>query len=142
LRKGKLALSSLFIGKGGAAANAAVGVKAKDGRRGEPKVVVGDASFKNGDVAFYRFVVYNAAQVAKAGAEATLKVDVMQDEKPVYEGGWQPLASRAIRSDAKGTEAGGELRLALPPGAYTLRVTVKDARSKKTEQTLDFRIES
>jgi VWFA-related protein len=136
LAKSKLALSSLFLGKSsGTQANPS------SAKGANPKLVVGNASIKSGDVIFYRFVVYEPA-TAQAGTGATMKVEIMQGDKPLYAGGWQPLATRAVRHDAKGTEAGGELRVPLPPGVYTLRVTVKDAANKTERRESDFEIES
>ncbi len=110
-------------------------------RRAAPKLAVGGASIKGGDSVFYRFVVYRAAGAQAGAGEATMKVEVVQGEKEFYSGDWQPLAARAVRSDAKGVEAGGQLRLTLPPGLYTLRVTVKDSASRKTVQReSDFEI--
>jgi hypothetical protein len=87
------------------------------------------------------FVDYDP--VAKdAAATAQMKVEVLRGEAPVYEGPWQPLGSRSIRSDKTGVEAGGEITLGVEPGVYTLRVTVKDVKSNKsTQQTVDFELD-
>ena len=70
-----------------------------------------------------------------------MRIEIAQGDAKVYESDWQPLASRAIRRDEIGVEVGGRLRLTLPPGIYTLRVTVKDPASKKTaEREADFEI--
>lgn len=139
LSKGRLALSNLFLGRSmNSQANSS---GAKGGSSANPKLVVGNASIKSGDVIFYRFVVYEPA-AATQQTGATMKIDILQGEKPLYEGNWQPLATRTVRRDAKGTEAGGELRLPLPPGVYTLRVTVKDAANKIERRESDFEIES
>jgi len=37
-----------------------------------------------------------------------------------------------MRSDRKGTEAGGQIKLGLKPGIYTMRVTVKDPNRKRS----------
>ncbi|HYY93747.1 MAG TPA: VWA domain-containing protein, partial [Pyrinomonadaceae bacterium] len=156
LEKGKPALSSIFMGKAEAraadakastgaqpGADAKAGAEQKAGAVGL-RFVVGRASFKPGDVAFYRFVVYNAQALARQQQQdAQLKLEIMQGETRVYEGPWQPLGARVIRSDRKGTEVGGQLKLTLGPGVYTLRLIVKDAGSKQTvQQTTDFEVES
>jgi VWFA-related protein len=151
LEKGKPALSSIFLAKEPKAAastdattntGATTSADAKPGAV-VPRLVVGRASFRPGDVAFYRFVVYNAQALAPQQQGAQLKLEIMQGETRVYEGAWQPLGARVIRSDRKGTEAGGQLKLTLAPGVYTLRLTVKDAGSKQTvQQTTDFEVES
>ena len=108
-----------------------------------PRLIPGRATFKPGEVAFYRFVVYNAQALARQAQGALVKLEIMQGETRVYEGAWQPLGSRAIRSDRKGTEAGGRIKLSLGPGVYTLRLTVKDAGSNQSvQQTTDFEVES
>jgi len=140
LSAGRPALSSLFLGK---LENADVHVRAAGtAEASQPRLILGRATFKGGEVAFYRFVVYNTQSLARPEG-AAMKVEIVQGEAPVYEGAWQPLSTRAIRSDRKGTEAGGQIRLALKPGVYTLRVTVRDAGSKKSvQQSADFEVES
>jgi VWFA-related protein len=165
--QGKPALSSIFMGKveqpdaaAGAKAGAQAGADVKAGAGAKtgtdvkagadakpiavaPRLVVGRATFRPGDVVFYRLVVYNAQSLAGQQQGAQLKLEIMQGETAVYEGAWQPLGARVIRTDRKGAEAGGQLRLTLAPGVYTLRLTLKDAGSKKTvQQTTDFEVES
>jgi len=60
-----------------------------------------------------------------------------------YEGSWQPLTPRIVRNDGIGLEIGGQLRMDGGPGIYTLRVTVKDPKSKKkAQQSIAFEIAS
>jgi VWFA-related protein len=128
----KPAVSGLFLGQG--REQNAPGSGDKQAARLKP--VTGQTAFKKGDVVSYRFVVYNVA-----AAEGQLKVEVMQGDTPVYSGDWQPLSSRVVRSDGKGVEVGGQLRATLPPGLYTLRVSVKDSHSKKPlQQSVDFEV--
>jgi VWFA-related protein len=127
LSKGKIALSSIFLGKEQSAAAGG------DRKTVTPKPLLGRASFKNGDSAHYRFAVYNA-ESAGGAAEAQIKVEIFRAGTSVYAGGWLPLSSRVIRKDQKGVEAGGQLQLGLKPDIYELRVTVKDAKSKKTAE--------
>ena len=61
-------------------------------------------------------------------------MEILKGEKSVYEGTWQPLQSRLLRTDKKGLELGGTINLGLDPGFYQLRVTVNDVKSKKPEQ--------
>jgi VWFA-related protein len=127
LRKGKPALSSIYLGK-----------EQKE-QKGEsrPRLIPGKASFKSGDTAFYRFVTYNTDAQG-----AMIRVEIVRGEEAVYQGEWQPLASRSIRGDRRGMEAGGQLALGLDPGVYELRVMVKDAKSKKAiEQAASFEVE-
>jgi VWFA-related protein len=128
LNKGVLALSSLFLGQEQHDAQSSPSAS----QRAQPKLTVGSTSIKSGDSIFYRFVVYTPAGAQPN--EATIKVEIVQGSAKVYEGDWQPLAARVIRKDEKGVEAGGQLRLTLPAGVYTLRVSVKDPATKKTAQ--------
>lgn len=104
----------------------------------QPTLLIGLKPFKSGDEVFYRFVVYNTTP-----QEALLKVEITQGDAPVYSGNWQPLSGRVIRNDSRGVEAGGQIRVTLPPGLYTLHVSVKDTHAKKpAEQTIDFEVGS
>jgi VWFA-related protein len=128
----KPAMSGIFLGQG--REQSAPGSGDKQAARLKP--VAGQAAFKNGDVVSYRFAVYNVAPT-----DGQLKVEVVQGDTPVYSGDWQPLSSRVVRSDGKGVEVGGQFRATLPPGLYTLRVSVKDSHSKKPiQQSVDFEV--
>ncbi|MFN2597158.1 MAG: VWA domain-containing protein [Pyrinomonadaceae bacterium] len=119
--KGAPVLSSLFLGA----------------QPGGAKNAVGSASIRSGDTISYRLVAYGAQE------GASVRVEVLQGEKPVFQGDWQPLAARTLRTDAKGAELGGQLRLPLPPGIYALRVSVRPAANSKkiVEREADFEIE-
>ncbi len=134
----KLALSGLFFGQG-RQKDAPAGTLAAGEKRGtQPKLMTGQIAFKNGDIVFYRFVVYNITPV-----DGLLKVEISQGDALVYAGDWQPLSSRIMRNDSKGIEAGGQFKATLPPGIYTLRVSVKDSHSKKlVQQMVDFEVSS
>ncbi len=143
LKKGKLALSSLFLGKQSNPSQTQA-VKGQDKKStNNPYLVVGKASFKPGETVFYRLVVYNPNNSDKSPSEAAVKVEIIQGEKTVYAGDWQPLAAKTIRQDKKGNEVGGQLQLGLEPGIYELKVSVKSGKSKKAvEQITLFEIES
>ncbi len=142
LSRGRLELSSLFLGaggKGGADADESAGAA-----RGL-KLLLDGASVKGGEALSYRLVVYNAsapgAAAASAGADALLKIEVLRGESEVFAGEWQPLSARTIRRDSKGVEVSGELKLGLPADSYTLRVSAKNPKSNKTvTQTVDFEV--
>ena len=142
LKKGKLAVSSLFLGREAKSHDPTEGAASRNNQAALPTLIVGRPSFKSGQTAFYRFVVYNAQGSPQGDAGATMKVELLETETVVYQGGWQPLSARTIGKDAKGIEAGGQLELGLEPGFYSLRVTVKDPKSKKTvQQSTGFEIE-
>jgi VWFA-related protein len=142
LQKSKLALSSLFLGREGKSQERTETPAGQDKQTAAPTYIIGRAPFKSGDIAYYRFVVYDAQDAGEAESLATMKVEIIAGETVVYQGGWQPLAARTVRKDTKGIEAGGRLQLGLEPGVYSLRVTLKDPKLKKTvQQTADFEIE-
>ncbi|MDQ3907696.1 MAG: VWA domain-containing protein [Acidobacteriota bacterium] len=140
LSKGKPTLSSIFLGKNQPDASAAAADAPKADHAARQKLLAAGATYKSGEPIFYRFVAYNTGGADRESA-ASVKVDIVREDDPVYEGSWQPLASRAVRRDAKGVEAGGQLRASLAPGLYTLRVTLKDASNKTQQQEIDFQIE-
>lgn len=130
LQAKNLALSSIFIGKEVEAATAG---SANDSRKtSRPALVVGQALFKKAEPVFYRFVVYNAG--GESSVDLTFKVEILESGKSLYDGGWQPLGPRVVRKDAIGIEIGGQLTMDLGPGVYTLRISVKNAKSKKPAQ--------
>lgn len=143
LKKDRLALSSLFLGRDQKSEEKNQVNSTSDKKSTGPKLLLGRAAFKSGERAYYRIVAYNTSRNDELSEGATVKVDIYQDEKAVFEGQWNPLASRAMRRDKTGIELGGELVLALNPGIYELRVTVKGSKSKKTiQQTAMIEVES
>jgi len=135
LKKGKLAMSGIFLGKLPKQLAVPPGglPDASASKPAEP--IAGRALFKRGEGVSYRFVVYNATEGDTA---ATVKTEIVQGETPVYTK-TAPLATRTLRKDEKGIEAGGQLSLGLEPGLYTLRISVTDRKSKKpVQQSVDF----
>jgi VWFA-related protein len=136
LNNRKLTLSGLFLGRE---------IPAEQGNstsKTSPALIAGQAAFKLHEPIFYRFVLYNAPQDPQERTNLQLKLEVLQSEKAVYVGDWQPLAPRVIRSDRTGIEIGGQLRMQIEPGMYTLRVIIKDQKSgHSTEQSADFELE-
>jgi hypothetical protein len=141
LRNKKLTLSSLFLGKESQEEQTQV-IATGNKRPARPALVVGPASFSRGDAVFYRFVLYNAATDIQQTSNLMLKVEVLNSGASVYDGAWQPLFPRVIRSDMMGTEIGGQIKMGTVPGVYTLRVTIKDDRSHQiAQQTADLELE-
>lgn len=136
LKKGRMALSSLFLGRDQKSEEKEKVVGTSDIKNTGPKLVLGRSAFKSGERAYYRFVAYNTSKNDELSEGATVKIDIYSDEKAVFEGQWNPIASRTIRRDKTGVELGGEIVLALSPGIYELRVTVKGGKSKKIVQQI------
>ncbi len=141
LHKKKLTLSNIFLGK--EKEEEQTPTVAAVNRSAKPSLVVGQASFKRGEAIFYRFVLYNSATAAQPTADLKLKVEILESGANAYDGSWQPLTPRIVRSDGIGLEVGGQLRMGVGPGIYTLRVTVKDPKSnREVQQTIAFEIAS
>ena len=71
-----------------------------------------------------------------------VRVEVLEADKSGYEGPWQPLSTRVVRSDRVGTEIGGQISAQMPAGIYMLRLSVKDSESKQTiSQTIEFELQ-
>ena len=138
LRKGKLALSSIFLGKEQTAGGAATAARGPT----RLQMLFDNAAFKPDESVFYRLVIYNVANDSNA-SPALMKVQITGEGQTVYDGDWQDVATRTKRKDKKGIEVGGQLKLGLAPGVYDLTILVKDHRSKKPVQhTVSFEIES
>ncbi len=141
LRNKKLTLSSLFLGKESQEEQTQV-IATGNKRPARPALVVGPASFSRGDAIFYRFVLYNATTDIQQTSSLMLKVEVLNSSASVYDGPWQSLTPRIIRSDKIGKEIGGQIKMEMVPGVYTLRVTIKDDRSHQiAQQTADLELE-
>jgi VWFA-related protein len=141
LKKGKLVLSSIFLGKipkpQAAPANALPGT-APNNQAPRVEPIAGRPLFKRGEGVSYHFVVYNASPEAQTDQGCTVKTEILQGEAAVYSKS-APLSARTVRKDEKGIEAGGMLSLGLDPGMYTLQITVTDPKSKKpVKQSVDF----
>ena len=141
LRNRKLALSNIFLGKEKAEEHDQAATPGKE-KSSRPVLLVGPASFKSGEDVFYRLVLYNAAKDVLPAGGFSLRVEVLQSDAAVYEGPWQPVDSKIIRTDRLGIEIGGQIRMQMPPGIYTLRITVRDQKSNQTvQQTTDLELE-
>lgn len=129
LSGGKLALSSVFLRAdvGQPDAGDAKGAGATSAR-GEFRQ--GVQVFRRGEPLVYQFRVYNAE--GAGGADLSMRLELRQGERVIYAGAWEPAAPLVVKRDSKGAEVGGQLKAALPPGTYELRVGVRDERRKKT----------
>jgi VWFA-related protein len=141
LKKDKLALSSIFLGKipkpQPASAGAAPGT-APNNQAPRVEPIAGRPLFRRGEGVSYHFVVYNASAEAQTDQGCTVKTEILQGETAVYSKS-APLSARTLRKDEKGIEAGAMLSLGLDPGMYTLQITVTDHKSKKpVQQSVDF----
>jgi VWFA-related protein len=130
LSTGKPALSSVFLTETEQDAPPIEIVSAR--------LAPGAPRFKKGDAASYRFVIYDMDPTADS--DATVCTDVIQGEKVIHTSEVR-LADVEMPRNGSGVEAGGALEPGLAPGNYTLRVTIKDAKSKEmARQTVDFEV--
>lgn len=164
LRKAKLALSDLFLGgreavqtkpKNEGSVNhatsnaeptpkpASASAPAAGGGGADlfsPKISEGVATYRSGDVLVYYVMLYAAAAQA---ADFVMQVRIAQSGEAIYQSEWQPLAARIIHQGSKGMDVSGQLQLALKPGVYELRITVRSKDAKQTtERTALFKVES
>ena len=138
----KLTLSSLFLGRETQEDPAEI-IATGNQTGSRPMLVLGPASFKTRDNIYYRFVLYDGPNVISPTSNLMLKVEVLESGALIYAGPWQPVAPRVTRSDRMGTEIGGQIKIEMAPGIYTLRVTVRDEKSNATaQQTVELEIEA
>jgi hypothetical protein len=143
-KKNKLALSSLFLTDA-----MAMGIQepASNNGHGEEsapsRLLQGIRYYKSGQPIVYFFRLYNALN-DKAETDATMQIEIMQDEKPILTTPWQPAATLQLQKDAKGLAIGGQLGLRnVKPGIYDLRVSVKGPKMKRPVQiSVSFGIEN
>jgi VWFA-related protein len=99
-----------------------------------PAVTQGVTVYKQGDDLDYHLVIYPGSK-NQSGTDLQMQIEVTQNDKPVYQGQWGAVESRAVEKDNKGIEVGGSLTLkGMNPGVYELRITVKSPNSKKPVQ--------
>ncbi|HEY6331951.1 MAG TPA: VWA domain-containing protein, partial [Blastocatellia bacterium] len=100
------------------------------------KMPAGTPSFKAGSSASYHLVAYNLQPDAEP--DLTVNTQILQNEKVVRETS-TPFAAKESNGGDNGIETSGTVDLSLPPGSYTLHVSIKNAKSKETaEQTVEF----
>ncbi|PYP84603.1 MAG: hypothetical protein DMF61_19595 [Blastocatellia bacterium AA13] len=129
LKRGKMALSSIIIGD---ETSASVD-EAEIARLSGLSLERGFKIYRRGSRLVYSLMAYNLSANHNR-AEPVIQTEIFQDGTAVFNSGWSALASRTLSKDEKRTEAAGQLNLALQPGAYELRITVKDPGSKQTAQ--------
>lgn len=136
LRNRKLVLSSLFLGKKDDRSQSSA-----DKKTSQLELVVGPGSFKSSEPIFYRFVVYNTSPAANPASDLWQKTEVLRAGTHMYDGEWQPLSMRLVRRDATAMEVGGQIKLGVDPGVYSVQMMVKDKKSGQTaSQIIDVEI--
>ena len=136
LRNRKLVLSSLFLGKKEERSQ-----NSGDKKASQLELVVGPGSFKSSEPIFYRFVVYNSSPAANPAPDLWQKTEVLRAGTHVYEGEWQPLSMRIVSRNSTALEVGGQIKLGVDPGVYSVQVIVKDKKSGETaSQIIDVEI--
>lgn len=133
LNRKKLALSSIFLredmNKDSQPLDAGKALASRQG------LFKGVKTYKNGEALVYLFEVYNAALTSQNAGGPVMQLEIIHRDVAIYQSGWQAVASRAVGSDKKGIQVGGQLGLSkMTPGLYELRVTVKEAKAKRGPQ--------
>lgn len=136
LRSRKLALSSLIVGE--SRANAAgrlteTGGSAKAESLLEPAVaeVSVDRRFERTSALRYLVFIYNARGAATASAEVTLQTQLFRGKREIFSA--PPARVSTEGKDSARLPYAAEVPLeGLPPGRYSLRVTVNDRAAKST----------
>ena len=129
LKRGKMALSSIIIGD---ETSASVD-EAEIARLSGLSLERGFKIYRRGSRLVYSLMAYNLS-ANHNHSEPVIQTEIFQDGTAVFNSGWSALDSRTLSKDEKRTEAAGQLNLALQPGAYELRITIKDPGSKQTAQ--------
>jgi VWFA-related protein len=107
------------------------------------RMVQGVPVYERGDVFYYTYRVHRVGD-ARAGSKLMRMREVLQGGKPIREEPWEPVDEQGTAPDGKGwSNLDGELDIKeLSPGAYELRVSVKDAGTDETvRRTVAFGIE-
>lgn len=129
LGKSKLTLSALLLTREREQVNKTARMESMS-----PAVTQGITVYKQGDDIDYHLVIYPGGK-NPSGKDLQMQIEVVQNDKPVYQGQWVAVESRAVEKDSKGIEVGGSLALkGISPGVYELRITVKSPNSKKPVQ--------
>jgi VWFA-related protein len=145
LKKNKLAMSGVFLSESAssreqiskAAEQVSSTTKTSQSKEKEfflSKVTQGIPVYKSGNLLAYYFVIYNQSSKSSAPTDLVMQSEILQDENIVFKSDWQPISERMLKQGKKGLELGGMLELNLKPGIYEMRISVKDAKAKKTVQ--------
>jgi VWFA-related protein len=129
LARGKLELSSVLLATAGEAQAAVSGPQQLDAIK----------AYKTGSTLVYYLMLYNAP--SSLGADLTIRSEITLNDKVIYEGDPQPVASRMMGKDNKGIEIGGQLNLDLEPGFYGLRVEIKDKLNREFRRSVEFLVQ-
>ena len=126
LKQGGLALSDLLlINLPQSGQKARADVLQRVSRHGEP--IYGSV-----DVLSYAFKIYNAQNEANL----QMQVEFAQEGKSVFQTPWAAVTTLMDERDSKGINVSQQFKLnSLKPGAYELKVRVRDAKKKKTVES-------
>ncbi|HYP53516.1 MAG TPA: VWA domain-containing protein [Pyrinomonadaceae bacterium] len=137
--RGRLVLSSIFIGE--KAAEAAPPAGAPAGATPPPVLVSGDRRFARDSRLRFLLHIYNAAP-GPPGPDVALQVQVFRDDQPVVTTPLRKINTEGF-TDTKRIPYAAELNLdSLPAGRYLLKVSAIDrlAKTAATQQT-DFTVQ-
>jgi VWFA-related protein len=134
LTKGQMTLSVLLLSREHDASRTRLR-KASEVESLSPAVTQGIVFYDPGADLDYHLVIYTGAGKELKADGLMMRIEVVQNDRPVFQGQWTSVAARVLERDAKGMEVGGSLTLnGIKPGVYELRVAVKGPGLKKPVQ--------
>ena len=132
----KLALSNILLSEGSNEAEKRL--TASSGGGISPWL--GVRYFTRGTFLVYQLMIYNAPS-KDPESELVIQSEITRGGEVVYQSQPTPIASRVVGKEKKGILLGGQIKLALEPGIYELRISIGEARSKrKAQQAVTFGI--
>jgi hypothetical protein len=136
----KLGLSSIILVRDQKADEAAT-KPAPGAESMSPAVTQGIRVYKRGEVLEYHTIIYGTATQGENALE--MQTEILRGAETIFQSQWRPVSARAIAKDKKGVEISEQFKLNnLKTGLYEIRITVKDAKTKKPPQrTVLFGVE-
>ncbi|MBL8219812.1 MAG: VWA domain-containing protein [Bryobacterales bacterium] len=143
VKKGRLALSGLYLRSAADKEQMAEGQQAPQDPRANPIV----RTFRHGQMMLYIFQVLNARLGEDLKPQVEIQASVFRDGKRVFEGKRMPYEPGAVFHPKRMLTA-GQLRLGteMAPGEYMLQVRVTDKLAKEKRNTavqwIDFQLQA
>jgi len=140
LSRSKLALSSIILMRE-QKPNESSTKPASGAESMSPAVTQGIRVYKQGEVLEYHMMVYGTTTQEDNALQ--MQTEILHGSETLYQSPWRPVTGRTVAKDKKGVEVSEQLKLNnLKTGVYEVRITVKDAKTKKPPQrTMLFGVE-